>query len=206
MNVKVRASTTHVVASAKDFTSNAPKVKEAIALGSDVHIMNFDWLEKSLDAKAPIDTSAHLLSGSAAAAPAPKAKKRGWTQDDDDDDAGPSVDGARISQSAEPPNKKFKDGQVAQGSHIVVPIDEDCNVSMLKRVHIDDDGVIWDANLNQTNSGQNNNKFYRIQLIDTGGGFVTWTRWGRVGERGMSATLGDGDFMSGRISTEPLRS
>ena len=54
------------------------------------------------------------------------------------------------------------------------------------RVHIDDAGTIYDVSLNQTNVGGNNNKFYRIQILEskTSRGFSTWTRWGRVGERG----------------------
>lgn len=56
---------------------------------------------------------------------------------------------------------------------------------------IDDDGVIWDATLNQTVAAANNNKFYRIQVIATGTGknvaYHTWSRWGRVGENGQSA-------------------
>jgi len=34
--------------------------------------------------------------------------------------------------------------------------------------------------------GQNNNKFYIIQVIKGPGGFADWTRWGRLGERGQS--------------------
>jgi len=50
-----------------------------------------------------------------------------------------------------------------------------------------DDDVVFDASLNQTNSGNNNNKFYRIQLLQEkkGDGYQVWTRWGRVGERGQ---------------------
>lgn len=59
-------------------------------------------------------------------------------------------------------------------------------------MYIDGDGMIWDASLNQTNSGNNNNKFYRIQLLTTGSKYVTWTRWGRVGDRGQSAALPSG--------------
>jgi poly [ADP-ribose] polymerase len=64
------------------------------------------------------------------------------------------------------------------------------------KVHTDKDGVIYDVSLNQSNAGNNNNKFYRIQLLEklTGGEYHTWTRWGRVGERGMNATLGSGSF------------
>jgi len=39
----------------------------------------------------------------------------------------------------------------------------------------------WDCMLNQTNIGQNNNKFYVIQMLQ--GAFqmyYVWNRWGRV--------------------------
>src|ERR1700761_845611 len=66
------------------------------------------------------------------------------------------------------------------------------------QVFIDDDGVIYDASLNQTHSGYNNNKFYRIQLVETKTKtkYRTWTRWGRVGEAGAHSTLGDGTLAS----------
>jgi poly [ADP-ribose] polymerase len=51
--------------------------------------------------------------------------------------------------------------------------------------------VIYDAALNQTNIDGNNNKFYRIQILENrnGGDFICWTRWGRVGDRGQSKPL-----------------
>lgn len=56
--------------------------------------------------------------------------------------------------------------------------------------------MIWDATLNQTNATANNNKFYLIQLLVSPGKdqYVTWTRWGRVGEHGQSASSGVGSF------------
>ena len=41
-----------------------------------------------------------------------------------------------------------------------------------------------DVMLNQTNMGQNNNKFYVIQALQhsTTGEFYLWTHWGRVGQ------------------------
>ena len=42
--------------------------------------------------------------------------------------------------------------------------------------------------LNQTNIGQNNNKFYVIQLLlSSSSRHSVWTRWGRVGESGQNA-------------------
>ena len=44
-----------------------------------------------------------------------------------------------------------------------------------------EDGVNWDAMLNQTNVKNNNNKFYILQLLkdDTVSRYSTWFRWGR---------------------------
>lgn len=57
-----------------------------------------------------------------------------------------------------------------------------------------DDGEIkYDASLNQTNIGANNNKFYILQMLQPRTAktrFLVWTRWGRVGENGQSKLLG----------------
>ncbi|CAK7245989.1 MAG: hypothetical protein STHCBS139747_007610 [Sporothrix thermara] len=88
--------------------------------------------------------------------------------------------------------KDSKDSKDGGKKKLVVPVDEGCTMANVA-VHVDDDGLVWDASLNQTNSGQNNNKFYRIQVLRTSAGkYNTWTRWGRVGERGQSAMLGKG--------------
>ncbi|TVU20949.1 hypothetical protein EJB05_30555 [Eragrostis curvula] len=51
---------------------------------------------------------------------------------------------------------------------------------------------IYDATLNQTNVGNNNNKFYTIQVLesDGGGSFMVYNRWGRVGARGQDKLIG----------------
>lgn len=71
-------------------------------------------------------------------------------------------------------------------------------------VFIDDDGTIFDASLNQTVSGQNKNKFYRVQILVSANNksYRTWTRWGRVGERGQNATLGQGSLVEARNQFE----
>src|SRR5438093_160880 len=68
-----------------------------------------------------------------------------------------------------------------------IPVDEHCPLKSKGKV-VDE----WDAMLNQTNIGANNNKYYVIQLIESGGKFYAWTRWGRVGEPGQNALLGNG--------------
>jgi poly [ADP-ribose] polymerase len=60
-----------------------------------------------------------------------------------------------------------------------------CPLSHCSEVYED-----YDAMLNQTNIGQNNNKFYIIQVLKSNGTFYSWNRWGRVGEAGQNATKG----------------
>lgn len=61
------------------------------------------------------------------------------------------------------------------------------------KVYIDNAGLIWDATLSQTVAANNANKFYRVQLlVGANSKYFAWTRWGRVGEHGQSACLGDG--------------
>lgn len=62
-------------------------------------------------------------------------------------------------------------------------------------VYVDDNsGVVFDACLNQTNLGANNNKFYNIQLLESDNGktYSTFTHWGRVGEKGQNKMLCQG--------------
>ncbi|XP_060587154.1 protein mono-ADP-ribosyltransferase PARP3-like [Ruditapes philippinarum] len=54
----------------------------------------------------------------------------------------------------------------------------------------------YDCMLNQTNIGHNNNKFYVIQVIQDGGSYYTWNRWGRVGEKGANSLTGPTDLAS----------
>ncbi|CAL0316465.1 unnamed protein product [Lupinus luteus] len=53
-------------------------------------------------------------------------------------------------------------------------------------------GEIYEAMLNQTNVGDNNNKFYVIQVLefDGGGKFLVYNRWGRVGIKGQDKING----------------
>ncbi|KAF3914849.1 hypothetical protein ABW20_dc0104607 [Dactylellina cionopaga] len=70
------------------------------------------------------------------------------------------------------------------------PVDDVCP---LKRsayeVYEDADNLKFDASLNQTNIGNNNNKFYILQLLNKGSDFAVWTRWGRVGEGGQNKLM-----------------
>ncbi|XP_071784252.1 protein mono-ADP-ribosyltransferase PARP3-like [Asterias amurensis] len=60
----------------------------------------------------------------------------------------------------------------------------------------------FDCMLNQTNISQNNNKFYVIQLIQDGGRYTLWTRWGRVGEPGANQSISFTDVNQGTKAFE----
>ncbi|KAF2434596.1 PARP-domain-containing protein [Tothia fuscella] len=97
--------------------------------------------------------------------------------------------------------KQKTDAQVLKTPNLAIPVDEHSPYSATHRVYIAPDGVVYDASLNQTNIGANNNKFYRIQLLVGRSGYdhVVWTRWGRVGDRGQSKPL-DADSLEGAMS------
>lgn len=65
----------------------------------------------------------------------------------------------------------------------VVKVDPVCPLSSSPGTQVHED---YDCTLNQTNIGNNNNKFYIIQLLQEGDRFACWNRWGRVGEVGQS--------------------
>ncbi|KAM4864494.1 protein mono-ADP-ribosyltransferase PARP3 isoform X2 [Urocitellus parryii] len=65
----------------------------------------------------------------------------------------------------------------------VIRVDPTCTLSSNAGTQVHED---YDCTLNQTNIGKNNNKFYIIQLLEEGGKFFCWNRWGRVGEVGQS--------------------
>ncbi|KAJ7536807.1 hypothetical protein O6H91_12G082200 [Diphasiastrum complanatum] len=56
--------------------------------------------------------------------------------------------------------------------------------------------------LNQTNVGDNNNKFYVLQVLesDTGNSYYTYNRWGRVGVKGQDKLSGPYNFDSPAIA------
>ncbi|PGH03023.1 poly [ADP-ribose] polymerase [Blastomyces parvus] len=108
--------------------------------------------------------------------------KRPIAADDDDEDATAS------KSQDEPPAKKKKNAKIAPPI-LKVPVDEFSPYVSSYEVFIEN-GVIYDAALNQTNSSNNNNKFYLIQLLvhKTSGTYATWMRWGRVGEIGQKSS------------------
>lgn len=175
-------------------------VKQA-AKNSDIKIVSYDWLVKSLSSKKKVDAASYLLAAEdndtanditskTDSASKSKKRKRGAPADDEEVED-PAVDSAPASKK-----QTSQNGSVVKKTPVNVPVDDLCLLSGSHSVYQDKDGTIYDVTLNQTNAGQNNNKFYRIQLLTANNfqDYKTWTRWGRVGEHGQSALLGSGSL------------
>lgn len=159
-------------------------------------MVTYEWLVKSLSSKKKVDDSSYFLGTGNTAVTAPtiskgtKPSKSTKRKRDDSSEDEKDV----TADSAPQPRRQISQVSAAKTAPVNIPVDEWCDLRGSHNVYQDGDGVIYDVTLNQTNAGQNNNKFYRIQLLAglNGQDHRTWTRWGRVGERGQSAMLGSG--------------
>ncbi|KAI4719294.1 PARP-domain-containing protein [Aureobasidium sp. EXF-10727] len=151
--------------------------------------------EDADDAKVEVKTSTRSSTKRKASSPVPAAPTRA-KQPKKANPEPPAAAAADTPTDPVKPTPKITEAQFAPaGANLDIPIDE--GVSSAWHVFVDPDtGIIYDASLNQTNSSNNNNKFYRVQLLQSSSGtrYQTWTRWGRVGEHGQSAMLGDGSL------------
>lgn len=71
------------------------------------------------------------------------------------------------------------------------PVDPECK-DKLGKAHVYEEGAdVYDAMLNQTNIGTNNNKYYILQLLedDDKKVYSVWFRWGRIGYRGQNTLI-----------------
>jgi len=187
----VSADTTHLIATEKDFESNSTKVKAAAA--HNVPVVTLHWLDECETTGSKVDESQYLLS-SAAVAPAPVPAQNGSKKRAASSASPPATAQAETKKPKIKEDAKVGDGQNAKSKQIAISVDEFCPLANYQ-VYIDNsDGTIYDASLNQTNSGANNNKFYIAQILTNGTKYQTWTRWGRVGDRGQMKMLGNGSF------------
>jgi poly [ADP-ribose] polymerase len=125
------------------------------------HLLHMSMLTSATDTKA--DETQFLLSSPAPAAPSAAPTKANGSKKRA---ASPDPSPAPTKDTKKPKiveNAKVGDGQNAKSKKIAISIDEYCPLASYQ-VYIDDDGTIWDASLNQTNAGQNNNKFYKVQV------------------------------------------
>lgn len=209
---------THLVVSDNQYNKSLAKVETAKAL-STVHILSFKWLEEALRATYPVGEVPYIIhdrnqTWGSSAKPTTKAitrnaakASRSTDKTNDDED----VDDTKLppskkrkldikddySAQAEPRAHGGKPMNVTKNANLKIPLDEVLASQWGQdyTVHISDDSTIYDVTLNQSDSGANANKFYRMQLLkDPNGSWWTWTRWGRVGEDGQSKMLGGGNY------------
>ncbi|KKA28450.1 hypothetical protein TD95_002582 [Thielaviopsis punctulata] len=202
----VTRTTTHLITTEHDYNAMASKVKGAVSRG--LPIVTLDWLLDTQNKKAHQAETDYFVSSLVSKPPTsstPPPRKRSLASLTSSPtlpkkaklaDASPSAKDVSTADcktdvAASPQIKSgpLADGQISKSSSLVVPLDHPPSFPNAK-VYIDDNGLIYDASLNQTNAQNNNNKFYRLQLIQMhNGDYATWTRWGRVGEWGQKNTL-----------------
>ncbi|KAF8857253.1 PARP-domain-containing protein [Acephala macrosclerotiorum] len=218
LSATVSKLTTQLVAAESDFAKPSAKVEQAKS--HDIPIVQLSWLQDCLAQGTKLSEDDYRF-GASALAPASTntnlaPRKRPVIADDDSEEERSQskpikkAKGSQVASQSTSTNgtnsgskpttlSKIKTDVVSGPTNIAkspivnIPIDETCPLTHYA-VFIDDEGTIYDANLNQTNASNNNNKFYRVQLLRNNGDYKTWTRWGRVGEIGSGKVLGNGSF------------
>ncbi|KAI0484688.1 PARP-domain-containing protein [Xylariaceae sp. FL0804] len=196
----VTTSTTQLITTEADYNRASSKVKSAQSHG--IPIVSIEWLDDCLTQQTRLGEKAYELDPASPSLTNGSRKRSGANTpplDGDDAAAAPTNKKAKVSEeevAIKEKEAKVAEGQIAKSLDARIPVDEGSERELTNyEVYIDDDGVIFDASLNQTNASNNNNKFYRVQLLrSVAGDYRTWTRWGRVGEFGQYKTLGDGSL------------
>ncbi len=70
-----------------------------------------------------------------------------------------------------------------------VPVDSHFPRASQSKV-LEKNGVVYASTLNQSNVAQNNNKFYILQILESGpNDYTFFCRWGRVGVPGQTSEM-----------------
>lgn len=137
--------------------------------------MNLKRIEEGFFVESTKIGSLRLEKGYLLAAPA-NAKKR---------TADGMTKSSAESKSAKPAPKKKTGDLIRPRIDKLCPIQEDGQILL-------HGGVFWDAMLALTDIGNNNNKYYVIQLIECHDGtYAVWNRWGRHGFPGQIKLFDD---------------
>ncbi|KAG0340889.1 Poly [ADP-ribose] polymerase 2 [Podila humilis] len=207
----VSNKTTHLVATPKEVKAKSQKYEAAKA--NAIHIVTLDWLTDS-DHKKRQDETKYKIDGdddSSATVPAPAAAPA-VTTPAVTASATPTTDTAATKKTPKGKGKRKAEDELdgvvdkkikelstkvadkaakrANGGIKQPPVDPAARVSIDYEVYVDHE-VAWNARLNQTNIGANNNKFYLIQLLQNpkSGQYAVFSHWGRVGANGQSSTF-----------------
>jgi len=204
----VTKTTTHLVTNQATVSSKTAAVLKAI--DSKIHIVREDWITDSIKLKRKkAEKEYALVAGDddeddddeddeddkkkkrPAKRVAPKRKAASKKSKDEDEEDEEEDEEEEEEDDYEAPNKKGKSSivkVVTKGKYPVAP-ESGYDDHPSARIYVDDDNNAYTCMLNQTNIKNNNNKFYQIQLIETGpGNYVVFQRWGRVGENGRGSS------------------
>lgn len=166
-------SDTHVLVSTPaDVKKGSKKVQDAQSAA--IPIVSLDWLDECATSQQQADLDDFLLVSNTSSAPTPapapapaanakgKGKKRAASPDPA---SAPVHKTAKVAPPANTPKlePKVGEGSILKSRNINIPLDEGCPLQTYQ-VYVDDDGIVYDASLNQTNASHNNNKFYRVQV------------------------------------------
>lgn len=168
----VSPSTTYLVTTESDWKKPSIKVKSAEANG--IPIVSFQWLEDCLAQNSHVKEDPYIFlyqsqADANGSADTNNTRKRSASQTAQNDDAEfqppqPKKGKAEDESKEKEREPQVAEGQIAKSFDVKIPVDEGARLELVNyEVYIDDSGVIYDASLNQTNAGRNNNKFYRVQ-------------------------------------------
>ncbi|KAF9110161.1 Poly [ADP-ribose] polymerase 2 [Mortierella sp. AM989] len=193
---------THLITNQAEIDKNSSKIAKAATIDTIVFV-TLDWIVDSLKQKKRLDITSYTLNSAATSSssatsstaaadadadmdvddvPQKRSKRKASDKDNKDDVVDDNVE-KKIK------TLKAKAAKSSSAAKIRQPqVDRACNLNSTYSVYVDTD-VAWNARLNQTNIGQNNNKFYLLQLLATAAGqFAVFSHWGRVGANGQSST------------------
>ena len=148
-------------------------------------------VEASGDIKPDVNGSSSKSAGSESSSKRGRKRKTDENGvDDNDDEMDDDVKSEKRSKSG-----KSVGGTLSSGTKKIVfsekvPVDDECvQKKNTSHVLVEPGGAIWDAMLNQTNVGNNNNKYYLLQLLEDNNAknYHVWFRWGRVGYKGQNS-------------------
>jgi len=190
---------THLITNHQEIQKSTTKVQKALAQG--VSLVTLNWVIDSIAGKKRLDETPYKVAAATATSPAPviatsapspspapaaNGLKRKASKDEDDEEKETK---AMVEKKIKTLTNKVDKAATKGTKAIKKPrVDPHCGLNGYE-VYVDSD-VAWDARLNQTNIGANNNKFYFIQVLanQARNSFACYARWGRVGAKGQSST------------------
>jgi poly [ADP-ribose] polymerase len=165
-------STTHVVCSEEAYNAQGKNLKAAE--DASLPIVSPQWIIDTNKQGTTLNHDVYLwsklaASNGAATNGAKVAKKRAASTkaDEEPDQKKARAAELEVAKPASEPaeeKKQVAEGQFATKDNVVVELDPYCPLKGWVVYVEPATGLIWDASLNQSNSGKNANKFYKIQV------------------------------------------